>query len=408
MERGIKPASLVGDLRRTNQIVPRRRIATTFLAPALLAPALIATDSARADIGFAAAATACRAQVPGQALTALRQRTRNGVWVYEGDFANNPPTVFTTATIDRDTGAFIDLATAPMPPDERAATQQTLQRLLYAGTDFAAAVATATAESGRTDTERVALLYEAGVLAFRVNYFDDPVVVSIDSITGGSIPAIIPGLGIEPTVTVAEMAGAIAHAQFVAGIDWRAIEATAIQRFDGVTVRVLLAHRVSGFLMQPEIVQGFFVPSPVFAPVGAQVVRAATVSASSPVVCVAIPALASVQAASPGLGANRLRLERIDGGGTTGYRWIAGIVDAGETERDAWLDATVPAPKKSPAFTAPFDLTQGDVTRDGVVDARDLSEILSFWGAINPILDVDGSGSLGPGDLAVVLSEWPI
>ena len=386
----------------------RLRIAPISLALALLAPALNATVAARADIGFAAAAAVCRAQVPGQALTALRQRTRNGVWVYEGDFANNPPTIFTTATVDRDTGALIDVATAPMPPDERAATQQTLQRLNYAGTDFAAAVASATASSGRTDTERVALLYEAGVLAFRVNYFDDPTVVSIDSITGAPIPAIIPGLGIEPTVSVAEMAGAIAHAQFVAGSDWRAIEATAIQRFDGVTVRVLLAHRVSGSLMQPEIVQGFFIPSPVFAPVGAQVARAATVSVSSPVACAAIPALSSVQAASPGLGANRLRLERVESGGTIAYRWILGLVDASEAERDAQLDATLPAPKKSPVFGAPFDLTLGDVTRDGTVDARDLSEILSYWGSINPILDVDGSGSLGSGDLAVVLSEWPI
>ena len=106
--------------------MPRIRISPFLLALGLLAPALLATAAARADIGFAAAASACRAQVPGQTLAALRQRTRNGVWVYEGDFANNPPTVFTTATINRDTGALIDLATAPMPPDERAATQQTL------------------------------------------------------------------------------------------------------------------------------------------------------------------------------------------------------------------------------------------------------------------------------------------
>ena len=365
-------------------------------------------DTARADIGFAAAASACRAIVPGQELMALRQRTRNGIWVYEGDFADNPATTFTTATINRDTGTQIDLATVPMPPDERAATQLALQRLNYAGTDFAAAVAAASDETGRTDTERVDLLYEGGILAFRVSYFDDPALVEIDSITGAPIPAVIPGLGIEPTVSVAEMAGAIAHAEFIAGANWRAIEATALQRFDGTTVRVLLANQLSGYLTQPEIVQGYFIPSPVFAPVGAQVVRAANVALSSPVVCPAIGALSAVQAASPGLGVNRLRLERVEQGGSTAYRWIAGIVDASEIERDAHIDATLPAPRKSPIFTAPFDLPQGDVTRDGVVDARDLAEILSYWGAINPILDVDGSGSLGAGDLAVVLSEWPI
>lgn len=398
--------------------MPQPRFQPAILLASLVAPVapvtlvalvgLATTETARADIGFAAAASACRAIVPGQELLALRQRTRNGIWVYEGDFADNPATTFTTATINRDTGVQIDLATAPMPPDERTATQLALQRLNYAGTDFAAAVAAASDETGRTDTERVDLLYEGGILAFRVGYFDDPALVEIDSITGAPIPAVIPGLGIEPTVSVAEMAGAIAHAEFIAGANWRAIEATALQRFDGTTVRVLLANQLSGYLAQPEIVQGYFIPSPVFAPLGAQVVRAANVALGSPVVCPAIAALSAVQAASPGLGVNRIRLERVEQGGSAAYRWIAGIVDATEIERDAHVDATLPAPRKSPIFTAPFDLTQGDVTRDGVVDARDLAEILSYWGAINPVLDVDGSGSLGAGDLAVVLSEWPI
>lgn len=388
--------------------IPPRSVVGLATASVAVFVGLATPARVHADIGFAAAATVCRTIVPGQELMALRQRTRNGIWVYEGDFADNPATTFTTATINRDTGAQIDLATAPMPPDERTATQLALQRLNYAGTDFAAAVATASAETGRTDTERVDLLYEGGILAFRVGYLDDPVLVEVDSITGATIPAVIPGLGTEPTVSVAEMAGAIAHAEFVAGSNWRAIEVTAIQRFDGTTVRVLLCNRISGLLTQPEIVQGYFIPSPVFAPVGAQVARAANVAIGSPVICTAIAALASVQAASPALGVNRLRLERIEGQGATAYRWIAGIVDSSEIERDAHVDATQPASKKSPTFTAPFDLTQGDVTRDGVVDARDLSEILAYWGAVNPILDVDGSGSVGSGDLTVVLSEWPI
>lgn len=361
---------------------------------------------ASADIGFPAAAAACRALVPGQKLMAMRQRTRNGVLVYEGDLSNVPPTDFTTVTLNLVTGALIDLGTAPMPPDERVATQHALQRLNYAGTDFAQAQAAANLAAARTDTERIELLYEGGILAFRVSYAGAPIGVEIDSITGAPIPAVIPGLGIEATVSVAEMAGAIAHAQWVAGINWIAIEAVAVQRFDGTTVKVLLANRVSGQLMRPEVVQGFYVPSPPFNALGAQVDRAAAVAIASPVVCTAIGALSSVQIASPGLGVNRLSVDPRPVGNAVTYEWVTGLVDATEVERDARSDATVPASRKSPSIGTPVDLVLGDLTRDGVVDARDLAEVLTYWGAVNPVLDVNESGEVDAGDLTVVLSGW--
>ena len=75
-------------------------------------------------------------------------------------------------------------------------------------------------------------------------------------------------------------------------------------------------------------------------------------------------------------------------------------------KRDAHSDATVGPQRKSPAFTAPLDISISDTTRDGVVDARDLAVLLSYWGAANPILDVNASGLVDSGDLAVVLSGW--
>jgi hypothetical protein len=367
-----------------------------------------AAETARADIGFPAAAAACRALAPGQKLMALRQRTRNGTWVYEGDLANVPPTDFTTATIDRDTGALLDLATAPMPPDERAATQQAIQRLNYATADFAQAQAAANLAAGRADTERIELLYEGGILAFRVSYFDAPVLIEIDSITGAPIPPVVPGLGIEPTVSVAEMAGAIAHAQWVTGGGWTVIEATALQRFDGITVRVLLVNRVSGNMTRHEVVQGFLIPGAVFAPLGGQISRAAMVAPGSPVSCPPIAALAAVQSASAGLGVNGISLEQGGTPGAPSYAWVVRLVDAEGVERDAHVDATLPAQGKSAEFTAPVDLAPGDFTRDGTVDARDLAELLAYWGAFNPILDVNNTGVVDAGDLAVALGDWAL
>lgn len=370
--------------------------------PALIA-CWLAAAPAQADIGFAAAASASRVAVPGQKLLALRLRTRDGTWVYECDLVNAPPTAVTTAVLDRDSGALLDTATVAIPPDEVQATQQAVQRLSYATIDFAQAWSTANAFTGQTDTERIDLLYEGGILAFRTSYFGTNGFTEIDSITGAVIPALVPGLGIEPTVGVAEMAGALAHATFLAGTDWFPIEATALQRFDGVSIRVLLANRVSGRLMQPEVVQGFYIPSQSFAPLGAQVARAAAVGPGSTVVCRALDALAAVQSASPGLGVNSVALEPRAGGG---HEWVVRFVDASETERDAHADASAPAAQKTVVFTGPVDIRVADFTRDGRVNGQDLAEALAYWGLFNPILDVNMSGAIDAGDLAAVLGEW--
>ena len=62
--------------------------------------------------------------------------------------------------------------------------------------------------------------------------------------------------------------------------------------------------------------------------------------------------------------------------------------------------------KGAPQFTAPIDLAAVDFTRDGVVDARDLTELLAYWGAFNALLDVNNTGFVDAGDLAMLLSEW--
>ena len=383
---------------RANTVVPKL---------VAIAAACLAVDIACADIGFVAAVSTCRQLVPNRTMTAIRQRQRNNVWVYEGDLVNNPPTEVTTATINRDTGATIDIATVAIPPVEVAATAQTLQRLHYATVDYAQALATANAFAAQTNTERMLLLYEAGVLSFRVSYFTGGTIVPVDSITGGVVPAFVPGLGIEPTVSAAEMAGAIAHAQWRAGSNWTAIEAWANERVDGTTVRVLLANRITGELMNPEVVQGFYISAPAFAPMGSQVARAAAVAAgSSPVVCPAIAALTDVQSRAPLLGVNRLSLEVRTINNSTSYTWVTGFVGADGIERDARANAAAPCNASAVAIVAPVDLVAGDLNRDGLVDARDLAELLASWGAINPLLDLDEGGSVDAADLAILLSNW--
>ena len=45
-----------------------------------------------------------------------------------------------------------------------------------------------------------------------------------------------------------------------------------------------------------------------------------------------------------------------------------------------------------------------DLNGDGVVDAADLTILLTAWGT--PDVDLDGDGTTGAGDLAILLAAW--
>jgi hypothetical protein len=48
----------------------------------------------------------------------------------------------------------------------------------------------------------------------------------------------------------------------------------------------------------------------------------------------------------------------------------------------------------------------GDVNCDGVVNASDLSALLSAWGSADRSADFDRDGVVGAADLATLLSNW--
>jgi hypothetical protein len=47
-----------------------------------------------------------------------------------------------------------------------------------------------------------------------------------------------------------------------------------------------------------------------------------------------------------------------------------------------------------------------DVNNDGVVNAADLSLLLSAWGSAGGPADIDGDGTVGAADLSILLSGW--
>jgi hypothetical protein len=52
------------------------------------------------------------------------------------------------------------------------------------------------------------------------------------------------------------------------------------------------------------------------------------------------------------------------------------------------------------------EVIASDFTRNGVVDSKDLAEVLRHWGADTARIDLDQNGVIDGADLAIVLAEW--
>ncbi|MEY2715687.1 MAG: hypothetical protein RIT24_2030, partial [Planctomycetota bacterium] len=115
--------------------------------------ALSVASVASADIGFNAAVDAARAAAPQGTLFGIKQRVRNGTWIYEGALYNAGITTRYEPRINRDTGELIRVNVNAVNPKSAAALQPIADRLGEVQVDFAAALATANADSGRTDPE---------------------------------------------------------------------------------------------------------------------------------------------------------------------------------------------------------------------------------------------------------------
>ena len=145
-----------------------------------------------------------------------------------------------------------------------------------------------------------------------------------------------------------------------------------------------------------------------FTPVGNQAARVARIlPALSQIQLDAPGAVAAAEAAYPGAGINEVELAvETEKTGTT-VTWKIALVTADLTELDYFVDATTPAGGNGFRFaTAPTNFVPGDFNRDGIVNAIDLAELLSAFGFVNPLLDLNGNGLADAADLATVLSNW--
>jgi uncharacterized membrane protein YkoI len=375
------------------------------LATAALIPSLT-TSIAFADVGFPGAVILCREAVPSSTLLSIETRIRNGVWVYEGDLFDVTATLKSTPRLNAATGALIRLDIDAADADETAAAQAILSRLGDAQLDFADAIGFANGASNQVDVERVKFEIEAGILAFRVEYMDGAT-FDIDSATGGVIPHHAAGDDIEETLPSTVVLPAIAAAESNAGGVWTTIGLETEFEANGNIVEVLMLNPKSGLLGQATV-SGETVTSFVeFAPAGNQAARVAeVVGMLGSIALDASGAVAAAEGAYPGAGIHEVELEiETEKSGTTAF-WKISLVTVDLIEIDYFVDATVAGGNGLRFATAPVNFVAGDFNRDRVVNAVDLADLLSTFGAVNPPMDLNGSGTVDAADLAAVLSNW--
>lgn len=378
----------------------------SLITVAALAASSLAATVASADIGFFAAVQLSRNAVPESTLISVESRIRNGIWVYESDLYNAAATIKSTPRLNRDTGAIIQIETDATDAAEAAEIQAILAMLDTATIDFMDAIEIANGAAQQEATERAKLEIEHGILAFQVDYFDGTQ-VDVDAVTGGVIPHHNEGEPVEPTLPSTAILPAIAAAELDAGAGWMTIGLESEAEKGGSIVEVLMLNPKSGMLGLATVVGESVTNFVEFTPVGNQAARVAEIVAALDLIQLDVSgAVAAAEVAYPGAGINEIELEiETEKTGTTAM-WKLALVTEDLTELDYFVDATTPAGGGLAFATAPVNFVPGDLNRDQTVNAIDLAELLSAFGLVNPLMDINGNGLVDAADLATVLSNW--
>ena len=368
--------------------------------------ALSVASVASADIGFNAAVDAARAAAPQGTLFGIKQRVRNGTWIYEGALYNAGITTRYEPRINRDTGELIRVNVNAVNPKSAAALQPIADRLGEVQVDFAAALATANADSGRTDPEVIQYDIEAGILAYQVDYFDGVTKSYIDAATGNVIPHHGNG-GDDPSNPSTVIVAALGLAGSHMGEGWVVIGFENEAEDGGNIVEVLLINLKSGMASIVNVGGDAVLSSGEFSPVGRQAEKVAEIRANWGSVTAELSAAVEMaESAYPGASIHEASLEvEIEDAGTA-MNWKINLITAEGFEIDYLVSASGGSGGGFRRAMAPVTMRAGDFNLDGVVDSFDIGEVFSAWGTFNPLMDVDGNEFVGSAEVAAIISNW--
>lgn len=361
---------------------------------------------ASADIGFPAAVDAARAAAPKDILFSIRIDEQDKVLGYEADLFNLTATLGTSIRLDLDTGEVLESETDAVDPADTEEALAVIALLPDAQIDFADAIDVAATEVEGGELARVQLEIEAGILTFQVEY-SDGTEVDVDAVTGGIIPHHADGDDFEETMPSAAVQAAVATAEASAGPAWTTIGLEVETEKAGNAVEVLFVNAKSGMLAEAVVIGDAVVEFTEFTPAGAQAAKVDAIRAALPLV--ARPASAAVgvaEAEYPGAGINEVEIVVETEGQLTSVLWKVSLITVDLIEVDFFVDAMTAGAGGLQFATAPVNFSDADFNRDGAVNAIDLADLLSTFGAVNPPMDLSGNGTVDAADLAMLLSSW--
>lgn len=377
----------------------------TSLTTHILGATCLFASAASADIGFSAAVDASRAAVPQATLFGVEIRERNNVLVYEGDMYDTALTTNWDPRFNMDTGALIQTDVDSPDPSNISTLQWIFDHLASATLDFAQAIDAAAPSAGTSGLQKIQLDKEEGILAFQLEYFDLSKVY-VDAVTGGIIPHHGQGDDFEETLPAASFNSCVAAAIASVGTGWVAFEGEtedeSSSSASGVRVEVRFFNIKTSEAVQVTVaLDGTVLSTTSYSPSSSQASRIASILAHLAELNVSMAdAVTQALAAYEGAGVHEAELKYENGS----LVWKVEIITALLVEIDVWVDASVAQPPL--AATAAVNPMLGDLNDDLMVDGLDLAELFAMWGQVNPVLDFDGNGSMGSGDLTAVLSSW--
>lgn len=378
-----------------------------FLLVVLVLALLGATpEEARADIGFAQAASTAQMFNPGRKLVSMRRRVRNtGVIEYNTGFIDAKCVNMYGTDLNGTTGFVIATAVELLVYPENLAMRDTWEMIPQSTVSFDQALALMRQRTGRPDTmiDRIDLGSELWMLQYVVQYTDTTRYL-VDAITGEVIPALDTATAAN-SISPATYWSRIQRAYELSGADanWYPIMGATGTTSIGIPVGITLLNPSTGRLKQVDML-GNLHQVVDFMPIGhlllvtnglRGVVANTKVSAGQ--------FLARIQSDFPGGKVAVIGLQAQVNNTTTVVTWNATVLTAAGQSVLFAMNAMAPSGSSG---SSPHPDRPGDYNCDNHVTGEDLAELLRRYNGENCDFDLDQDGWVKGEDLGILLSNW--
>lgn len=381
-------------------------MARRFQATVALLLTLLASMHAGADIGYSEAVGIACAARPGEPLFGIRKRTHRGVPVFAAKLVQPFATNYSSLKIDTVTGSILNEDTEPILPPADIEAIALLARYEELEVGFDEVLTAATQATGQSEDQivRVDLAMEFLLLFYDIR-FTDGTRVLVDGVTGIAYDN-NETAQTGHTVTTQELSVIVDNARVAAGPGWVPFESEVFAHPTGLASSTLLVNPLNGRVKQVTAHAGL-VEVVQFTPVGTLAEGVAALRPALPSVVVSPSQfLERLAAELSGATVANIKLASRLRNGSIQTRWGASVLLPSGDSAEYALDATVPASQGALLGQLAAPTIEGDFNGDGHVLVDDLVGLMSVFGEIDPVHDLDRDGAVGGGDLAILLRNW--